>query len=127
MSNIPDYIVTDYKPYQSVLAWANKSDRTATCHKKAIEALSHDFAAEFWEFVKAAQYDIASFCQLVETDMPDANLIKDRGLRRITPKDLLERLNSLFTKSTQDTDSRPNDAENLGDIDFNSNFVSVTV
>ncbi|MDE6095285.1 MAG: hypothetical protein K2G52_03770 [Muribaculaceae bacterium] len=43
--------------------------------------------------------DVASFRQQVETDMPDANLIKDMGLRRITPEDLLERLNVLFLKA----------------------------
>lgn len=43
--------------------------------------------------------DVVSFREQVETDMPDANLIKDMGLRRITPKDLLMRLNTLFIKS----------------------------
>ena len=43
-------------------------------------------------------YDVASFLQKVKTDMPDSNLIKDMGLRRITPKDLLKRMNTLFTK-----------------------------
>ena len=43
--------------------------------------------------------DVASFLQQVKTDMPDSNLIKDMGLRRITPNDLLERLNTLFTKA----------------------------
>lgn len=44
-------------------------------------------------------YDVASFLQQVKTDMPDSNLIKDMGLRRITTNDLLERLNTLFTKA----------------------------
>ena len=44
-------------------------------------------------------YDVASFLQQVKTDMPDSNLIKDMGLRRITPNELLERLNTLFTKA----------------------------
>lgn len=43
--------------------------------------------------------DVVSFIEQVETDMPDANLIKDMGLRRITPKDLFMRLNTLFIKS----------------------------
>ena len=44
-------------------------------------------------------YDVVSFRQQVGTDMPDANLIKDMGLRRVTPENLLERLNTLFTKA----------------------------
>ncbi len=43
--------------------------------------------------------DVVSFRDQVETDMPDANLIKDMGLRRITPKDLLIRLSTLFINS----------------------------
>ena len=42
--------------------------------------------------------DVVSFRQQVESDMPDTNLIKDMGLRRITPKDLLKRLDDLFVK-----------------------------
>ena len=41
--------------------------------------------------------DVASFRQQVETDMPEISLIKDMGLRRITPKNLLDRLETLFT------------------------------
>ena len=42
--------------------------------------------------------DVVSFRPQVESDMPDTNLIKDMGLRRITPKDLLKRLDDLFVK-----------------------------
>ncbi len=42
--------------------------------------------------------DISLFSEMVETDLPDANLIRDMGLRRITPVDLLERLKVLFVK-----------------------------
>ncbi|MDE6534621.1 MAG: hypothetical protein K2K82_01270 [Muribaculaceae bacterium] len=41
--------------------------------------------------------DVASFRQHVETDMPDVSLIKDMGLRKITPQNLLDRLETLFT------------------------------
>lgn len=42
--------------------------------------------------------DVVSFSEQVASDLPDANLIKDMGLRKITPKDLLLRLNALFVK-----------------------------
>lgn len=43
--------------------------------------------------------DVSSFCKQVESDLPDVNLIKDMGLRRITPKDLLDRLKGLFKQA----------------------------
>jgi hypothetical protein len=42
--------------------------------------------------------DVTSFVEQVALDLPDANLIKDMGLRKITPRDLLERLKVLFVK-----------------------------
>ncbi len=42
--------------------------------------------------------DVSVFSEMVESDLPDANLIKDMGLRRIKPIDLLERLKILFVK-----------------------------
>jgi hypothetical protein len=42
--------------------------------------------------------DIKSFSEQVTSDLPDANLIKDMGLRKITPDDLLARLKDLFVK-----------------------------
>lgn len=42
--------------------------------------------------------DVSAFSEMVETDLPDSNLIKDMGLRRIKPIDLLERLKVLFVK-----------------------------
>lgn len=41
--------------------------------------------------------DVTLFCEMVKTDLPDANLIKDMGLRRIKPEDIFNRLTSLFT------------------------------
>lgn len=43
--------------------------------------------------------DVSLFCEQVESDLPDVNLIKDMGLRRITPKDLLDRLKGLFKQA----------------------------
>ncbi len=40
--------------------------------------------------------DIQSFCVAVTNDMPDKNLIKDMGLRGISPEQILDRLNNLF-------------------------------
>lgn len=40
--------------------------------------------------------DVSLFTEMVESDLPDANLIKDMGLRRIKPADLMERLKVLF-------------------------------
>jgi hypothetical protein len=42
--------------------------------------------------------DVNSFLEYVASDLPDTNLIKDMGLRRITPNDLLDRLKVLFVK-----------------------------
>lgn len=41
--------------------------------------------------------DITAFCEEVKTDLPDSNLIKDMGLRRIKTEDLFNRLTTLFT------------------------------
>lgn len=41
--------------------------------------------------------DIKAFCRNVENNLPEANLIKDMGLRRITPQQLFDRLIDLFT------------------------------
>lgn len=43
--------------------------------------------------------DVNSFCEQVESDLPEANLIKDMGLRRITPRNLFDRLKSLFKQA----------------------------
>lgn len=40
--------------------------------------------------------DINLFCELVVQDMPDQNLIRDMGLRGITPEQILHRLTSMF-------------------------------
>ena len=40
--------------------------------------------------------DVIAFCEDVKTDLPDSNLIKDMGLRRIKPEDLYNRLEILF-------------------------------
>lgn len=40
--------------------------------------------------------DINLFCQNVKESLPDANLIKDMGLRRITPQQIFDRLQELF-------------------------------
>lgn len=39
---------------------------------------------------------IRNFCVAVSGDMPDQNLIKDMGLRRGSPQQLLDRLNDMF-------------------------------
>lgn len=41
--------------------------------------------------------DITAFCEEVKTDLPDSNLIKDMGLRRIKTEDLFNRLTTLFS------------------------------
>lgn len=41
--------------------------------------------------------DVTMFCEAVRSDLPDANLIKDMGLRRINPEDILNRLTTLFS------------------------------
>lgn len=43
--------------------------------------------------------DVNSFCEQVEFDLPDTNLIRDMGLRRITPRNLLDRLKGLFKQT----------------------------
>lgn len=40
--------------------------------------------------------EIRMFCDRVSTDMPDMNLIKDMGLRKVSPQELLGRLKILF-------------------------------
>ena len=40
--------------------------------------------------------DINAFCESVKDNLPDANLTKDMGLPRVTPKQLFERLECLF-------------------------------
>lgn len=40
--------------------------------------------------------EVKSFISQVENNLPDVNLIKDMGLRKITPLSLLDRLNKLF-------------------------------
>jgi hypothetical protein len=42
--------------------------------------------------------DVSLFSERVAYDLPDTNLIKDMGLRRITPKDLLDHLKELFVR-----------------------------
>lgn len=41
--------------------------------------------------------DVVSFCEAVRSDLPDSNLIKDMGLRRIKPENIFYRLTTLFT------------------------------
>lgn len=40
--------------------------------------------------------DIVAFCEAVRPELPDSNLIKEMGLRRIKPEDLFNRLTTLF-------------------------------
>ncbi len=42
--------------------------------------------------------EIQKFCEMVINDMPDQNLIRDMGLRKGSPQQLLDRLTSMFEK-----------------------------
>lgn len=41
--------------------------------------------------------DIDAFCNHVKDNLPDANLIRDMGLRRITTQQIFDRLSTIFT------------------------------
>lgn len=54
-------------------------------------------AEESFPLPQTLYNDVAAFCEAVREDLPDSNLIKDMGLRRIKPEDLFDRLTALFT------------------------------
>lgn len=54
-------------------------------------------AEESFPLPETIYNDVVAFCESVRMDLPDSNLIKDMGLRRIRPEDLFNRLTTLFT------------------------------
>lgn len=54
------------------------------------------YGEQVFELPKKLFDDVFLFTEMTKNDLPDANLIRDMGLRGITPTALLERLQKLF-------------------------------
>lgn len=104
IANIESLIALKCKAYLEMTALKESGGQADTKHIKkhrndvfrmvaALPTVEEKFA------VPLSLYEgILKFCDMVSGDMPDNNLIKDMGLRRGSPQQLLNRLNALFEK-----------------------------
>lgn len=102
ISNVESLIALKCKAY---LEMRKRKDETGEGDEKHIRKHRNDVfrlvasitsGEETFEVPEKLYGDIMSFISQIENNLPDANLIKDMGLRKITPADLLQRLNKLF-------------------------------
>lgn len=102
ISNIESLIVLKCRAYLEMKKRKETSgegdDRQIRKHRNDVFRLVASIPSkeQTFELPEKIYRDVVSFLKLMETDIPDDNLIKDMGLRRITSKDIFERLNGLF-------------------------------